>query len=190
MHIADSSVDGKLAAQWITSSQSLLGRVFGQNSDHYRNFTNEFTKGISYSPAKRAHGVLHAALDDYESGALFKIRSLIQAEVFDDLLEQAEALHESGYYQPAAVLAGAVLEDGLRQLCDTNDISLPDKPKLDYINAQLARAGVYNKLVLKRITALADLRNKAAHGEWNEFNVNDVADMLTAIRRFLEEYVA
>ena len=40
------------------------------------------------------------------------------------------------------------------------------KPKLGTMNAGLAKQGVYNKLTQKRITALADIRNKAAHGEW------------------------
>jgi hypothetical protein len=53
----------------------------------------------------------------------------------------------------AAVIAGTVLETALRQLC------------LDRMNADLAKAGVYNSLMQKRITALAAIRNRAAHGK-------------------------
>jgi hypothetical protein len=58
------------------------------------------------------------------------------------------------------------------------------------MNAELARAGVYNKLVQKRITTIADLRNKAAHGEWTAFGEEDVKEMVSAVRRFMEEFLA
>ena len=56
------------------------------------------------------------------------------------------------------------------------------------MNAELAKAGVYNILVQKKITALADLRNKAAHGNWTEFNSTDVEQMLTQIRTFMADH--
>ena len=76
----------------------------------------------------------------------------------------------SGYYQPAAVIAGAVLEDGLSKLCQRRGISLPAKPPINPMNDALAKDGAYNSLVQKRVTALADLRNKAAHGKFSEFS--------------------
>jgi hypothetical protein len=66
-----------------------------------------------------------AAQEDYEKGALFEVKSVIEAELFDDFLEQAEHLLQSGYFQPAAVIAGCVLEDGLRKLCEKHQIKLP-----------------------------------------------------------------
>ena len=88
----------------------------------------------------------------------------------------------------AAVIAGCVLEDGLRKLCDRNSIALPAKATIDPMNVELAKAGIYNKLWQKKITALADLRNKAAHGEWSEFTEKDVEDMIRDVRRFMEDY--
>ena len=58
------------------------------------------------------------------------------------------------------------------------------------MNADLAKAGVYNKLVQKRVTTLADLRNKAAHGEWTAFGEQDVREMVSAVRRFMEKFLA
>jgi hypothetical protein len=67
---------------------------------------------------------------------------------------------DSGYYQLAAVVIGSVLEDGLRKLCERHEVPLSVKPRLDTMNADLAKKGVYNKLTQKRITVLADIRNK------------------------------
>lgn len=184
----DDQVDLQLAYQWATSVQNLLVRVFGSDSEHYKNFSKQVEKYLTYSPVFSAQGILKAAKNDYESEQLFDIRQLIEAELFDDFLEQAEHLVASGYYQPAAVVAGCVLEDGLRKLCKSNNIEIPEKPKLDTLNTNLAKGGVYSKLVQKRITALADLRNKAAHGQWDEFTKKDVEEMIPSVRRIVEEY--
>jgi hypothetical protein len=97
---------------------------------------------------------------------------------------------EAGYYQPAAVVAVCVLEDGLRKLCAGANVGLPAKPKLDAMNAELAKAGVYSKLTQKRVTAIADLRNNAAHGKWDQFTQRDVEDALRWIREFMGERFA
>jgi len=178
-------VENESVNQWGVSCLHILKRVFDEDSDHYTKFAELFPKFPGYSSFKKALGILKAAKEDYESGFLFDARVLIQAEVFDDFLEQAQHLLESGYHAPAAVVAGSVLEDGIRKLCVRYSITLPTKPKLDTMNADLAKAGVYNLLVQKQITALADLRNKAAHGLWTEFTVNDVEQMIIQIRAFL-----
>ena len=92
----------------------------------------------SGSKMKRSLGILKAAYEDYLAGALFDVRRLIEAELFDDFLDQAEHLSSAGYYQVGAVVPGCVLEDGLRKLCTQNQIAIPAKPKLDSMNAELA----------------------------------------------------
>jgi hypothetical protein len=183
-------VDVQLANQWLTSCLNLLSRVFGETSVHYQSLSKHFSDYPKFPDVDQAFGVLLAAKDDYEKGSLFEVRILIEAELFDDFLEQAENLLRSGYYQPAAVIAGSVLEDGLRKLCDKQGVTLPDKPKLDWMNAELAKQGVYNKLTQKKITSLADIRNNAAHGKWNEFQKSDVEEMLRSVRDFMEKNYA
>ena len=183
------STDCKLSYQWGTSCLSIFNKAFGPDSTHYTKFNDVFNKISDYGYVLSGMGILKAAREDYEKGLLFDTRVLIEAEVFDDFLEQAEYLLDSGYYQPAAVIAGSVLEDGLRKLCLRNDeINLPANPKLDRMNADLAKKGVYNKLKQKQITALADLRNKAAHGNWDEFGKSDVESMIKNIREFMSRY--
>ena len=83
---------------------------------------------------------------------------------------------------------GCVLEDTLRKLCSKNDIELPDRPGLDRMNAQLVKKEVYSKLELKKVTAWADIRTKAAHGYWDKFQKEDVDDMLRGVRRFVTNH--
>ncbi|MCW5692026.1 MAG: DUF4145 domain-containing protein [Pseudolabrys sp.] len=107
---------------------------------------------------------------------------LVQSDVFDSELEQAAELLSSGYMVPAAVVAGIVLETGLREMCADNGIVIG---KIDKMNADLAKAGVYNKLVQKQITAIAAIRNSAAHGHGDQFREEDVAGMIKDVGRIL-----
>ncbi len=122
--------------------------------------------------------MVEAAHHDFEAGLLFDMRALIAAELLGDFLEQAEVLVRDGYHIPAASLSGAVLEDTLRKLCEKRGLPVPAKTKIDSLNTDLAKAGVYDKLVHKRITALADIRNNADHGHFEKFSREDVEDMV------------
>jgi hypothetical protein len=57
----------------------------------------------------------------------------------------AEYLQQEGYKDPAAVMAGGVLEEHLRKLCGKHGVTVSPKPKLDSMNSDLAKAGAYNK---------------------------------------------
>jgi len=103
----------------------------------------------------------------------------------------AEHLLEQGYKDPAAVLIGSVLEEHLRQLCDANSIeteyehSGAIKPKkADRLNADLAKGNI-TKLDQKAVTLWLDLRNKAAHGRYDEYNSEQVKNMFSAVTEFM-----
>lgn len=132
---------------------------------------------------------MEAAFRDFNEGFLFDLCSLVAAELFSDFLDQAEHLLSEDYYVPAASLAGAVLEDSLRKLCHRRDLPVPAKTTIESLNMELAKASVYDKLVQKQITALADIRNNADHGKFDKFTKADVEDMIKRIRRFDADYL-
>ena len=181
-------VDRSLSQEWVVSCLSFIGRVMGKESEHYETCKELANDPSRYSNAERSLAVLKSAKAEYDNGYLFTLTESITAEVFVDFLEQADYLLSEGYYQVAAVMAGAVLEDGLRKLCVSKGVVLPDKPKLDWMNAELAKATLYNKLVQKKVTVWADIRNNAAHGKWKEFTSEDASDMVKGVRTFMAEY--
>jgi hypothetical protein len=187
-HMTSDFVDVQMTNQWLTSCLNLVCRVFRETSPHYLRLREQFPNYPKWPNVQQAFGVLLAAKDDFASGSLFSLKKLVEAELFDEFLEQAEHLLEAGYFQPAAVIAGTVLEDALRKLCEANGIQTTNKPKLDLMNSELAKQGVYTKLVQKRITTLADLRNSAAHGKWTEFERVDVQAMLRDVRDFMTRH--
>jgi hypothetical protein len=138
-------------------------------------------------------GILNALRADYEAGYLQAIHELIHADVFADFLEMADYILDEGYKDPAAVLAGGVLEEHLRKLCQKNNIQIvigSRHKKADSLNAELAGANAYSTLDQKSVTAWLDLRNKAAHGRYNEYTKEQVVLMIQGIRHFLSRYIA
>ena len=184
------TIDNKLLLTWVVKTKNLLISLCGEKSHHL----SEFVKAgelraydSSYKSFERMQAVFVAALDDFKGGYIVSLKSLIQAEVFDSELEQATELLQNGYKVAAAVIAGVVLETSLRDICTQEGIA---HSKLDKMNADLAKQRVYNKLQQKRVTALADIRNSAAHGRPEDFSESDVKMMITEIEQFLAKHLA
>ena len=94
--------------------------------------------------------MLQALRTDYECGYLQSVVELVHADVFADFIEMADYLLQQHYKDPAAVVAGSVLEAHLRKLCDKNTIPVvkPDgsPKKADALNSDLAAAStVYTR---------------------------------------------
>ena len=178
--------------RWLTEALNLIKRVCSEDSEHYKQLSqlanDAETKNRSYY-LPFCYGVVEAAKCDFDDDFLADVNYLVRADLLDDFLSQAEVLLQEGYLIPAASLAGGVLEDTLRKLCDKRNISYPDKTKIDPLNISLAKGGVYDKLVQKQITTYADLRNNADHGHFDKVKQDDVTDMLKWIRRFIRDYM-
>jgi hypothetical protein len=141
---------------------------------------------------RRMVGLLTALRADYEADRLRTVSELVHADLFDDFLEMATHLLEQNYKDAAAVTAGAVLEEHLRKLCGRHSVpTLTDKgqpKKLDTMNADLAKAGVYNTIEQKDITTQAGIRNAAAHGKYGEYDVDRVRRMIEVVRGFIARH--
>jgi len=188
-HKGHEEINEDLYFQWKVKAKNILSIVCGIASQHFVEFEKLEVMG-AYSTylgtIERLHAVFLAAKEDYEGGYLQSIRKLIEAEVFDNQIEQAKELLKTGYNTAAAVIAGVVLETALRSLCDREAIN---HGKLDQMNNELAKKGVYSKLKQKQITAIADIRNSAAHGNSQNFVKEDVEKMIEEIERFLADYL-
>lgn len=171
---------------------NIVRRVCGEKSDHYlelRRLAEDSSSSNNSYYYKDCIGIVEAARKDFEHGFLFDLRSLVLAELLGDFIDQSKSLLQQGYVVAAASLAGAVLEDSLRKLCNNNGIHVPEKTKIDRLNADLARADVYSVGVQKRITALADIRNNADHGKFDLVKKEEVEDMVSWISRFTIDHL-
>lgn len=170
---------------------SFIERTYSPTHTHYREF-DKAVDGTYPSDAESGLAILQSIRGEIAGDWLFSIKGLITAEVFADFIDMANYLLGQGYKDPAAVIAGSVLEEHLRQLCQRNRIETDVRTeadvrpkKADRLNADLASADVYSKLDQKAVTMWLDLRNKAAHGQYAEYNSDQVRNMVSGIIEFM-----
>lgn len=179
--------------RFITTARAAIHRVAGSRST-YGTQCEEIIQSNSPNGFKVRYlfGVVQALQEDLAKGYLRSLEELVHAELFADFLEMAQHLLNEGFKDAAAVIAGSSLEAHLRQLCQKNTIDVEvasgadvAPKKADRLNSDLASANVYGKLDQKSVTAWLDLRNKAAHGKYGEYEKAQVGLMVAGIRDFI-----
>jgi hypothetical protein len=175
------------------ASLSLFESLTGINGSFYKEF-RAATDNNRLTSLQAGVGVLKAFKQEVKEGWFQSFKGLVSAEIFTDFLDMSSHLLQEGYKDPAAVMIGSVLEEHLRQLCDKNDIDtfIADAKtgkeipkKADRMNNDLAVANVYNKLYQKNILGWLDLRNKAAHGHYSEYDARQVELMEAGVTDFM-----
>lgn len=171
---------------WKVKAKNLLIQTCGDNSTHVNEFVEaeSGTFSTSLNNLHRMLAVFTAAKDDYAGGYLDSIKSLVQAELFSNELEQAEQLHKGGFIRASAIVIGIVLENTLRELCQRNSVAAG---KLSKMNEDLAKAGIYTAIRKKQLESFIAMRNNAAHDETLIFLARDVGTMLQGTQAFMAD---
>ena len=164
-------------------------RCAGRNSIYYRQVVGEPTMhpNTNHNLVGRI-GIVQALLYDIQHGYFRSFEDIIHGELFGDFLEMAEHLNKSGYKDAAAVIAGSTLEAHLRQLCKKARVETVqnERPKkAETLNAELAKVAEYSVGDQKNVTAWLDLRNNAAHGNYDEYDAGRVGLLISSIRDFI-----
>ena len=178
----------------------LISRLYGPQSHYFSMFQSvvkkpdfNFMHSNNYENVANIVGILKGVQHEVENGLLTSLRSLIQAEIFSDFLEMAEYLLGEGYKDASAVLLGAVLEDSLRKIADSNGIdtfNAKGKPlSIEPLNASLRKNEVYGPLIQKQITSWANLRNDAAHGHHDRYDHDQTKQMLLFVQKFCSDFL-
>lgn len=174
-----------------TAVLSFIELQYGKSHTHY----DEFAKALAGNHGEHIDAglsILQAIRGEIAGGWLSSVKSLITAEIFSDFLEMASHLLAAGYKDAAAVMIGSTLEEHLRQLARSADVDIerevdgvPVAKKAELLNADLVKADVYSKLDQKAVTAWLDLRNKAAHGKYGEYELRQVELMSQGVIEFM-----
>jgi hypothetical protein len=145
-------------------------------------------QGDRFAASRRTsqQGLFDSLLVQLES----EIASNYFAQAEDLLNERVAGAHD---YAPAAVLLGAIFENAARALCSRQtppiDTKTPkgEPKKLNVLIDEMKAAGVYNELKAKELRWAANVRNHAAHGEFDRFTRADVDRMQEVVRSFLAD---
>jgi hypothetical protein len=184
-------VDSGKANGFKSASLSFIEKVYGKDHSYYKSFSSS-VDGSNPSAIQPGLEILLSIEQEVNGDWLFTIKGLVTSEFFADFLEMADHLVKQGYKDPAAVIIDSVLEEHLRQLCDANsiDIEYENKgdlipKKADRLNSDLVKETVYSKLDRKAVTMWLDLRNKAAHGKYDQYTTEQVINMYSGVTEFM-----
>lgn len=103
------------------------------------------------------------------------------------LAQAHRLLEDDDLKDPAAMLIGAVLEDGLRQLCRKQGIA--EANNIETMNESLRQAGAYALPQRQQVTAWGAIRNRAAHGRFDDYDAADVRRMHEGVAGFLAKHL-
>jgi hypothetical protein len=187
--------DGTLP-ELVTTLSSAIERYATPKSAYMqraREITAKYCPTAYHAAHQPLYGVVKSLRQAYYRGHLATVQELVHADLFSDFLEMAEHLLSQGYKDPAAVLIGGTLEEHLRKLSTKNGIPVKNASggmrKASSLNDALAKVA-YDKLQQKGVTYWLDLRNKAAHGNYGEYDQKDVHAMLQGVRDFINKFRA
>lgn len=161
----------------------------------------KYEKNAEYLRLLDYEGVVRGLRDDVADDRLKTFSELVHADLFDGMLMAADHLLGEGYIDIAAVMAGGVLEEHLRKLCDKHNISrgkLNTRTKkqeplmLQGLNDTLASKKnlVYPRSDQSQIEGWTKIRNDPAHGKYNQHTDTEVRLMIQGIRHFISRYPA
>ncbi len=177
-------VDPFAFTRFRTASLHFIEGTLGKETPYHHAFWHQCQTNAPYH-VKVGKALLEELLAEIDSSWLWTTHGIATAEIYGDFLEMAEELLDSGYKDAAAVIIGGVLEEHLRRLCKKNGISTTtvrdgkaNPKKADSMNADLFNSSVYDKLDQKWVTAALDLRNKAAHGLYDQYDKDRVRSIL------------
>ena len=172
-------------------SLSFISNLYGEDHVYYKEFYEASNNTYKYN-IDESLSVLTAIKFEIQNGWLDNLKKIVTAELFSDFLEMSKYLLEEGYKDAAAVMIGSTLEEQLRQISLTNSIEISTEKdgkeypkKANLLNAELYKANIYNSLTNKSITSWLDLRNKAAHGQYNEYSKEEVNLMFLGVMNFI-----
>ncbi len=194
-------VDWPRHVAWRTNSVALLSQIVPSRNEVLWQSVKIFSQ-LPDGKGNLEWGIatLRAIRSDFAAGFLEDVSVKIEAEIAADYMGQAEGLLQEGQpgkydHVPAAVLAGAILEKALRTLCGQQQppistIKPNGEPKtLNPLIDELKKANLFNEAKAKQLRAWADIRNLAAHGEFDHFTRGDVEQMIPGINNFLADYL-
>ena len=177
---------------WLAAAVNIVQVVLPDSNAGYRTNIEKIAEADRGYMINAAVGEVAAILvnliKDSQSGLLSSVADHARAEVFDDFLDHAKSYMKNGCKNEAGVIAGVVFEDTVRRVCRKHGISESGE-KLDELISQLAKSNVLSATKAKRARVAADVRTRATHAQWNEFDDNDLKTTVEFTEEMILEHV-
>lgn len=173
------------------SALSFLSRVFGQDSTYYQSFKSEVSHPTA-SRTRRGIGMLTAARNELQGDWLETTGGAINRDVLTDMIRLAKTQLDENHHVAAVIIAGAVLEKQLRNLCLAKGIKIHN----DLENRAVLKKGLqltgeaYKKKLYERqdnkdVVAWLELYDAAAAGRSDAVTAAQAKHMVGGVLSFL-----
>jgi hypothetical protein len=118
---------------------------------------------------------------------LTDIKGVLKAELYDDEIEKARALHKGNLLRPAGVIAGVVLEAHLLLVCKNHLLTLSKKNSslADY-NDTLKNNNIIDTVNWRWVQRLGDIRNLCAHSKDREPTSDEVLELIDGVEKAIK----
>lgn len=173
------------------SSLSFLSRVFGETSTYYESFRTEVTHHTT-SRTRRGLSMLTAAKRELQGDWLETTRGAVSRNILTDMLRLARMQFDQNNHWAAAVIAGAILEKQLRDLCLAKGIAIHNEtqgkavPKKGLqLTGEAYKKKIYDRQDNKAVMSWLELCDNAARGKHDTITSGEVKTMLNQLQAFL-----
>ena len=170
---------------------SFFSRVFGEISTFYESFRTEVIHHTA-SRTRRGVGILTAAKRELEGDWLTTTIGAVSRDNLLDMLCLARSQFDQGNYPAAAIIAGAILEKQLRNLCLARGIAIHNEiqgkavPKKGLqLTGEAYKKKLYNRQDNKAVISWLELCDTAAKGKNDTLTSSQVKLMLNEMQAFL-----
>lgn len=180
---------------WIASALNIVVILFSDVDNIYRKeisntcfMLDEGRCNIDYA-VDVINSVLKNIRSDMKYGLVLSIENKAIAETFDEFLEHGRAYFEENRKMESGVICGVVFEDSIRKLCKKHNIE-ESGVKLDSLIGSLTKIGVIKGIKGKRARVAADVRTKATHAQWTEFELSDVSETIEITQELISYHLS
>ena len=120
---------------------------------------------------------------------IYRLKDLIESEVFESELDSASYLLSKGFKRSAGAICGVLIERYLASLCKSANIIISKKdPTINDYNAELYKNGAIDSAQNKYLLFLSDIRNKCDHNKQVEPTEQEVEDLIKGTKKVLLTY--
>jgi hypothetical protein len=170
---------------------SFFSRIFGEISTYYESFRTEVIHHTA-SRTRRGIGILTAAKRELQGDWLTTTIGAVSRDNLLDMLRLARIQSDQDNYFAAAIIAGAILEKQLRNLCLARGIAIHNEiqnkavPKKGLqLTGEAYKKKLYDRQDNKAIISWLELCDAAAKGKNEIITSGQVKSMLNEMQAFL-----
>jgi hypothetical protein len=164
-------------------------------SDYLKSLTVTRAYGIQRDKVVGPDAAFHALQQQVQivsaarqrlDSSLFDIRSLVQADMFDNELDAADELNNKGFGRGAGAIAGVVLEGHLLTVCEQHKVTPSKNPSIGDLNDLLKKKDILDIANWRFIQHLGDLRNLCDHKKSNDPTKDQMHELIEGTRKIIK----